>query len=273
MFDKDLKTFLSPHYIFNGFLSFSYLFFKLTPPICDYVFPRDECKLSWDDSNLYLFLLCVIVIKNRKTYNWLQYISTSFIFAKIANGVLFLRADPRWAALYGIVCIVIFVIFPESAYSGPDSITYFSGDTLEEQLEKDRKKYWLVEFYAGWSPACVRFSSIFAELSVKYSNEYLKFGKFNAGSSPEIAEKFKVNASAMSRQLPTLLLFHNNKPQMRVPVWDNKGRVEKYSFSENSIVYDFDLNKLYEETTKMCKDKKSKKKADAVKDEKEKKND
>ncbi|XP_077995506.1 thioredoxin-related transmembrane protein 2-A-like [Glandiceps talaboti] len=271
---RDFKRLLHPHYLMNFTLCISFLFLKIVPPICDYAFPQDECRLNWDDCNIYLFLGCVLVVKNRRSNDWLEYISTSFLFAKIANNVLFMKADPRWGTLYGIACLMSFVVFPEPAYAGPDNILYFSESTLKEELEKDRKGYWLVEFYAGWSPPCVRFASVFAELSLKYSNDFLRFGKINIGTSPDTAKQYYVDISSMTKQLPTVILFHQGKEKTRVPVWDSKGKIVKYPFDESNLIYDFDLNNIHQETLKLCKDKKSKKKEEIpVKTEEEKKKD
>ncbi|XP_070573397.1 thioredoxin-related transmembrane protein 2 homolog [Ptychodera flava] len=279
---KDLnrvRRLLHPYYIANIILCLSYVFLKVTPPCCHILFPADECSLSWEDSNAYLFLMCVLVVKNRRSDDWIQYLSAGFLFTKVANTVLFAKSDPRWGALFGVACLIIFVVFPEPAFSGPDNIIYFNEATLQEELEKDRNGYWLVEFYAGWSPPCVRFASLFAELSVKYSNDFLRFGKLNVITATETAKKYRVDTSSISRQLPTVILFHQGKEKTRVPIWDKKGKIVKYSFNEANIIYDFDLNNLHQETLKLCKIKKSRKQDDKeveenhVKDEEQKKND
>ncbi|XP_070573819.1 thioredoxin-related transmembrane protein 2 homolog [Ptychodera flava] len=287
---KDLnrvRRLLHPYYIANIILCLSYVFLKVTPPCCHILFPADECSLSWEDSNAYLFLMCVLVVKNRRSDDWIQYLSAGFLFTKVANTVLFANQiqDGELCLVYfhkqlSIVkdnvlyhvdlinmplrpqYIVIFVVFPEPAFSGPDNIIYFNEATLQEELEKDRNGYWLVEFYAGWSPPCVRFASLFAELSVKYSNDFLRFGKLNVITATDTAKKYRVDTSSISRQLPTVILFHQGKEKTRVPIWDKKGKIVKYSFNEANIIYDFDLNNLHQETLKLCKIKKSRKQDD-----------
>jgi hypothetical protein len=36
---------------------------------------------------------------------------------------------------------------------------------LQEELQRDKRITWVITFFAAWSPPCVTFSSVFAELS------------------------------------------------------------------------------------------------------------
>ncbi|XP_042073987.1 thioredoxin-related transmembrane protein 2-like [Haplochromis burtoni] len=52
-------------------------------------------------------------------------------------------------------------------YMGPEYIKYFSDKTIDEELQRDSRVTWLVEFYANWSSDCQSFAPIFANLSLK----------------------------------------------------------------------------------------------------------
>ena len=41
---------------------------------------------------------------------------------------------------------------------------------LQEELERDSRVTWIVEFFANWSPECQSFASIYADLSLKYEH-------------------------------------------------------------------------------------------------------
>ena len=55
----------------------------------------------------------------------------------------------------------------------------------------------------------------------------------NLVALPEMAKTYSINTSAISRQLPTLILFEDGKEISRFPPYDDKSkrymRVEKYS--------------------------------------------
>jgi thioredoxin-like negative regulator of GroEL len=72
---------------------------------------------------------------------------------------------------------------------------------------------WLVAFYAAWSPACINFAHIFSKLSHNYSLPNLRFGKVDVGRFADIAAEYHINTSALSRQLPTVIMFQVGQPQ------------------------------------------------------------
>ena len=212
-------------------------------PFCLILF--DNCELEVREWELLTFLGCIIVLKNRKQASSKMYVSTVCMFAKLLSTFMFLRLNPLLGVVYIVFCLLHIAFLPEPAYSGPDYITYFRGD-LDEELNRDRRVTWLVEFYAAWQPSCVSFANTFAELSGKYTLDNLKFGKVDVTRFPKIAEKYRVNNSSWTKQLPTLILFQNGKEVRRRPVIDSKGSVVgKFVFSEENIVRDFDLNDLH----------------------------
>lgn len=58
------------------------------------------------------------------------------------------------------------------------------------------------------------------------------------GRYPEAAKKYHVNDSSLSRQLPTVILFKDGKEVTRRPCADAKGKLQKFFFSEVSIILD-----------------------------------
>lgn len=139
------------------------------------------------------------------------------------------------------------LILPEPTYSGPDNVVYFRGvNGLDDELMRDPKCTWLVTFYTVWNPACVNFAPVFAELSTKYTLDNLKFGKVDVGRYPDAGQKYHVNDSSMSKQLPTVILFKEAKETARRPTADSKGKLIKFGFNIDNIVLAFDLNNLYQ---------------------------
>ncbi|XP_072350693.1 thioredoxin-related transmembrane protein 2-like [Scyliorhinus torazame] len=140
-------------------------------------------------------------------------------------------------------------------YMGPEYITYFSDKTIDEELQKDRRVTWLVEFFANWSSECQSFAPVYADLSLKYTCAGVKFGKADVGRYSEISEKYKVSTSPLSKQLPTVILFQGGKEAMRRPLIDKKGRAVSWTFSEENLIREFNLNELYLRGNKTMKGK------------------
>lgn len=145
----------------------------------------------------------------------------------------------RYRLIPNIVCRskAHILLFPKPKYKGPENVTYFLGDEFEKELAKDKKVKWLIEFYATWNPDCNEFAGVFGELSAKYANKNLKFGKIDVARSPKIADKYNIIASVTSRTLPTLILFKDGREYVRRPLIDARDRVVPFSFSFVSIIF------------------------------------
>ena len=126
--------------------------------------------------------------------------SSGFVCAKVANLLLFFRRDPRYGLVYSFLFALQAMLLPEPTYKGPENITYFRANGLEDELRRDPKVTWLVTFYAAWSPSAVNFSPIFAKISGEYGLPNLKFGKLDVGRYPEVGDKHLISTSARTRQ-------------------------------------------------------------------------
>ena len=137
--------------------------------------------------------------------------STGFVYSKVANMILFFRKDPRYGLVYLLLFTLQAMLLPEPTYKGPENIVYFRANGLEDELKRDPKVTWIVTFYAAWSPSAVNFSPVFAKISANYGLPNLKFGKIDVGRYPEVGEKHHVSTSALTRQLPTVIMFQEGK--------------------------------------------------------------
>lgn len=107
-------------------------------------------------------------------------------------------------------------------------MSYFREEDLEEAIASDKRVTWLVELFTMWSPPCIDFAPVFAELSNKYGLDNLKFAKVDLARSAKIVEKYKINTAAVSKQLPTLVLFQNGKETDIRPLVNDKKKLVKF---------------------------------------------
>ncbi|XP_045781526.1 thioredoxin-related transmembrane protein 2 homolog [Maniola jurtina] len=261
-FQKDLRQLLKPYYWVNILLSLTYIVCKRTSIICNFLFPESDCELDTRETEILFFLLIVVMLRTRKagSVTMVNYLSSSFVYTKIANLILWLYADIRYGLPFGAVLILSSLLLPEPSYSGPEYVIYFRGpETLEQELSHNSSTTWLVCLYAAWHPACVTFAPVFAELSASYSLDNLKFGKLDVGRYPEAAKKFRIHDGPTSRQLPTVLLMVDGKEKMRRPQPDSNSKLQKFLFSKDNIKATFDLDGIYQECKKKLAAKPSKK--------------
>ncbi|XP_014676972.1 PREDICTED: thioredoxin-related transmembrane protein 2-A-like [Priapulus caudatus] len=172
------------------------------------------------------------------------------MYSKVVHLILFFRQDPKYSIMYGIICIVHHVLCPEASFKGPENITYFRGPHLEDEIKKDSRVTWIVAFYAAWSPDCISFASTFATMSIKYSLPNLKFGKMDASRYSIVAERFRIDVSPTSKQLPTVIVFQGGREKRRRPYIDYNGKVTRFVMAEEYLIKDLELNQIYEDCKK-----------------------
>ncbi|KAK7161475.1 hypothetical protein R3I94_004230 [Phoxinus phoxinus] len=253
------KWLLKPYYIASLFMSGAFLLIRKTPGICEHLSTQREdgnsCDFDWREVEILMFLSAIVMMKNRRAITVEQHVGNIILFSKVANVILFFRLDIRLGLLYLTLCIVFLMICKPPLYMGPEYIKYFNDKTIDEELEKDHRVTWIVEFFANWSPECQSFASVYADLSLKYNCAGLKFGKVDIGRYSEVSKKYRVSTSPLSKQLPSLVLFQGGKEVMRRPQVDKKGRAVSWTFTEENIIREFNLNELYQKFKKLGKTK------------------
>ena len=86
-------------------------------------------------------------------------------------------------------------------------------------------------------------------LWIKFSL-FLFAGKIDVGRYPDVAQKFHISTTSLTRQLPTVILFQDGKETGRVPAIIS-GKVQKFLFKDEDIINIFDLNNIYTECKKV----------------------
>ncbi|XP_074399640.1 thioredoxin-related transmembrane protein 2 isoform X1 [Zonotrichia albicollis] len=267
-----------PYYPLSALLAAAFLLVRKVPPLCrglpsqredgnpcDFDWARHGSKVSWAlpahavpslcqrEVEILMFLSAIVMMKNRRSITVEQHIGNIFMFSKVANAILFFRLDIRMGLLYLTLCIVFLMTCKPPLYMGPEYIKYFSDKTIDEELEKDKRVTWIVEFFANWSSECQSFAPIFADLSLKYNCSGLQFGKVDVGRYTDVSTRYKVSTSPLTKQLPTLILFQGGTEIMRRPQIDKKGRAVSWTFSEENVIREFNLNELYQKAKKQQK--------------------
>uniref|UniRef100_A0A3B3UYV9 Thioredoxin-related transmembrane protein 2a n=1 Tax=Poecilia latipinna TaxID=48699 RepID=A0A3B3UYV9_9TELE len=213
------KWLLKPYYIVSFLLTVAFLVVRKAPGLCEHLATDREdgnsCDFDWREVEILMFLSAIVMMKNRR-------------------------------ATFVMTC-------KPPLYMGPEYIKYFSDKTIDEELQKDGRVTWIVEFYANWSSDCQSFAPVFANLSLQYNCAGLRFGKVDIGRYGEVSQRYKVSTSPLAKQLPSLLLFQGGREVMRRPMVDNKGRAVSWTFNEENIIREFNLNELFQKSKKLNK--------------------
>ncbi|XP_058728551.1 uncharacterized protein LOC131600403 [Vicia villosa] len=210
------QTVSEPHYLFHFLTFFSYIVVRcsasqvLAPHLIQILIRREIQTL--------LAFAVLAFIKGIREETWEAFIADALFIAKICLFVLTFTMDRRIAVWYVLVFLVIHVLTQQPSSQGLGTCSKLTPLLLESLLtEGNTTKYWLVEFSASYSSACIRSSQQFPELSITYSNKLLSFGIVDLGLFPNAAEKFGVSLSGSMGQLPTYILFENAAEVTRFP--------------------------------------------------------
>eukprot|EP00951_Prasinocladus_malaysianus_P009410 scaffold68662_cov37-Prasinocladus_malaysianus.AAC.1 len=206
--------------------------------------------LSWEKQAFSVFGV-VMAVKAYKALSLDMFFSDFFLYAKAVLFALSYASDWRICCYYVIAFVLMFLVAQQPCYTGPDNIKYFTPGTFKWDVQENHKGVtWLVELYAPWSPPCIHLEPVFADLSLKYTNERFKFGKLDVGRWPQIGPELRVDVNGATEQLPTIIMFEAGEEIGRIPHVFSDGSFAKGKFRRSDIVRAFDLENQYARTLK-----------------------
>lgn len=139
---------------------------------------------------------------------------------------------------------VIHMLTQQPLFQGLGTSSKLTPLQLESLLtEGTTTRLWLVEFRASYSPACIRSSQHFPELSITYSSKNLSFGIVDLGLFPNAAEKFGISLSGSMGQLPTYILFENAAEVARFPELDFEATYFHPTITKGLLSRHFELDR------------------------------
>lgn len=252
---KSLKSAASLQLIFNVLLSTSFFYLRYTPYICDKLpaFERhNRCQLDWRESELLIFLMIFISMKNRNSISWEQSTRRALTYTKVVTTFLFFRMHIGAGLIYLVICGIRIKFFNDDSSNfmkAPEHIVFFSEDVLKETLSSDHKVVWIIEAITNWSKECEHVAPVFGDIAADYGHEFLRFGKIDVGKYDKFAKEYCISTSPMSKQLPTIMVFEGGMMKKRRPEVLNK-KLVKFSFSYEDVERDLNLKHLYAEAKK-----------------------
>jgi len=196
------------------------------------------------EAEIVLLLGVILFRKYSKAVTADAFVSTCFLFGKTGVAVLLYLLNWRLMCWYLILYAALFFGVKRPRYAGPSNVTTFNAATFESEVEKGSGAVtWLVALDAAWSDACLNFEATFADVSLRYGTNALRFGRVDVDQWPELAARLRVDCSARSWQLPTFVLFERRNEAKRLPPFDANGEVVKVSIDREGLCACFELDR------------------------------
>jgi thioredoxin 1 len=89
--------------------------------------------------------------------------------------------------------------------------------TFDEEIQSAEEPI-LVDFWAEWCGPCKMVAPILDEIATEQAGK-LRVGKINIDENGELAQRFQVMS------IPTMILFKDGKPQLRIVGAKGKGQL------------------------------------------------
>ncbi|OQS06016.1 hypothetical protein THRCLA_01918 [Thraustotheca clavata] len=240
--------FLDKYFVVNILLIGSYVIARYYGYTSESVLEREDYLGMTREQQMFVFLVGFTIINypNKSTLD--AVISMVFLYGKGGVGCLFYMLDTTLFVYYVVACLVTFVLLPYPKYQGPDDIVDLDLESFERRLKADKKVEWIVYFYADWCEDCLHQDAMYANLSLKYSSDTVKFGRVNVEQHPSLAKQFQIDTNATTTvQLPTMILFINGKETKRAPRLDENGKAVKTLLNTHGLELLFGLGEQKED--------------------------
>ncbi|KAJ8561295.1 hypothetical protein K7X08_027485 [Anisodus acutangulus] len=230
-----------PYYVFHLLVFFSYIPIRCSA--FQIISPSRNSLLLKREIQVFVAYCVLAVVKIVRTESWESFIQDTLLFAKVFLTGIALVLDYHLALWYALAFLVIHIIAQQPPYEGLGSSNHLTPLQLEALLtEGNTSRFWLVEFRAFSTPACICTSSFFPELSITYSNANLSFGTVDLGLFPNAAERFGIPLGSLN-QLPVYILFENAIEVARFPKFDSEPYVFGPTITKKLLCERFELDK------------------------------
>ncbi|CAD8212289.1 unnamed protein product [Paramecium octaurelia] len=100
------------------------------------------------------------------------------------------------------------------------------------------------EFYIDWADT---YQGNLGQSFMQIYNKWIEIYLINLAKIPRLAECYRINTRAMSRQLPSVILFEDGEEAQRFPLIDEKpNKIPKVlKYGQKELQSYFDLEKGY----------------------------
>ena len=211
------------------------------------------------ENSILTILVTIIMLRYIKYFsNWNKFISETLFYSKFSISILLFLISRKVAIWYLLACLVIWLLIKYPKYNGPSNIIFIPTEEIFMEIlnksssghdvkhkKNNKDNYLLMIFYSNYSYDCLYTEELFAQLSIKYYSDNLRFGKMNVDWNENFVRKLGINLSPSNVVLPYLIMYKNGEEYKRYPGLDHSGKTIKiHSYKEKDIVDIFQIKSI-----------------------------
>jgi thiol-disulfide isomerase/thioredoxin len=201
---------------------------------------------------------------------------TFFLFARVAVTALLFMSRPGLVPYFALTWAFVWLAARQPAADDDAGTFYLNHNSLRTKAMTGRAvkwspggdgrpeptiitdpaeldvptRVWVVEFYTNWSPPCVQFAPVYADLAASYGNgaglrDGLNFAKLDLTRWQSVAADMGIDVRGTSTQLPTIVVFEEGVEVARVPPVAADGTVTAVPLTRSNIVKGLSLDYFY----------------------------
>jgi hypothetical protein len=248
-----LQRFVKPYYIANAFGLGLFLFYRFFVLDSSIITPANHPKPDYMPG-IFGFTreveLCIIgavyaVNKHRKIQTLDESVNKTILYLKMLILAILYNYDRRIMVWFVVLFGVLQLCFKQPRYDGPNKIQILSSATFKNLVLNGKPQLsWVIFVTSEWATNAKYYYPTFAELSLRFGTQRLRFASIDIGVWPELAEELSIDTSGMSFQIPSVILYEGRKEVSRLPPINTKGEVTtKVALDKAGVIKYFELER------------------------------
>merc|ERR1711934_325216 len=239
---ESLRPYLQTYHLVNFAVILAFPLLRLTPLFRGMLFPDSPPFFNAEEQQVLSVLGIVLTIKARRRQSTDAFMAAVFLYCKTTIAYLLFRSSPVLLVPHLFAWLVQSFAAPAPIVASTSKVLPLTAKRLENLLSGvGSTDYIIVHFLATWAYPCNMIAREYSELAEKHTSRHLSFAKVDVGADKSLADKYNINTSSTSKQLPTFILFHKGKELRRRPFVNANGKVFTTRFSASYLEAEFDL--------------------------------
>ena len=223
--------FFAAYYVANAAVVLSYLAWRSALSTSELTKPAQYLgAFLTKESEIVIVMVLLLLSRIRRAASWEEVLRKGLTLGKFMVLSLTYLLDRRVFALT-LVLSAATALVPLPSYDDDEALVLMDEAEFRATVRgagaAGDGRSWLVCFHAPWCSDAQLFRPIFSQLCASFGQEggRVTFALVDIVAHPAVAKDLNIDDGGMSKQLPTVVLFHRGREVRRLPAFKSDGGV------------------------------------------------